>query len=34
MSYKIRKQEKNKLEVEIKISPEKWEESVQKAYEE
>jgi trigger factor len=34
MSYKIRKRENNKLEVEIKISTEKWEESVQKAYEE
>lgn len=34
MSYKIRNKEKNKLEVEIKISPEKWEECLQKCYEE
>ena len=34
MSYKIRSKENNKLEVEIKISQEKWEESVEKSYEE
>lgn len=34
MSYKIRSKEKNKIEVEIKISPEKWEECLQKSYEE
>ncbi len=34
MSYKIRKREKNKLEVEILISPERWEESIRKSYEE
>lgn len=34
MSYNIRKKEKNVLEVEIKISQEKWEESIQKSYEE
>lgn len=34
MSYKIRSKEKNNLEVEIVISEKKWEESLQKAYEE
>lgn len=34
MSYKIRSKEKNSLEVEIVISEKKWEESLQKAYEE
>lgn len=34
MSYKIRSQENNKLEVEISISQEKWEQSIQKSYEE
>ena len=34
MSYNIRKNENNKLEVEIVISQEKWEESIQKSYEE
>ena len=34
MSYNIRKKEKNVLEVEIKISQEKWEKSIQKSYEE
>ena len=34
MSYKIRSKEKNNLEVEILISQEKWEESIQKSYEE
>ncbi|MDD4110295.1 MAG: trigger factor [Clostridia bacterium] len=34
MSYKIRNKEKNKLVVEIKINPEKWEECLQKCYEE
>lgn len=34
MSYNIRKKENNNLEVEIKISQEKFEECVQKAYEE
>ena len=34
MSYKIRKKEKNNLEVEIVITEKKWEESLQKAYEE
>ena len=34
MSYTIRKKENNQLEVEIKISQEKWEESIQKSYEE
>ena len=34
MSYTIRKKENNQLEVEIKISQEKWEQSIQKSYEE
>ena len=34
MSYRIRKKENNKMEVEIIISQEKWEESIQKSYEE
>ncbi len=33
MSYNIRKNENDKLEVEIKISQEKWEESIEKSYE-
>ena len=33
MSYNIRKKENDKLEVEIKISQEKWEESIEKSYE-
>ncbi len=34
MSYTIRKQEKNTIEVELKISPETWEKSLECAYEE
>ena len=34
MSYKIRKNENNKIEVEILVSEEKWQQSLEKAYEE